>query len=226
MAVYRTKDEWASIIDKYRNSGLTVAAWCRENGVNPKTLGAHLNKTGRRDSTRRGIGEWRMLVEEQKSSGMSRSEWCRKHGISPDTMYSAIKRLGLCTQASVKTKWIEVGNDSKIASKPTCLALNTNTLTAKPVSLDTLSANNQSSPESSPLDYMSSLAAKSNACAVKGEHCKIPGLGFDMMDSRVHHNQIHDKTYNIKIHYSDFEIEADAGYPVEKLADLIERLVK
>ena len=109
MATSRTKEEWASIVEAYRQSGQTQAAWCRERGINAKTLQNHIREDSRKKQpNKRSAEEWGALIRKQKASGMSRTAWCREHGISPDSMTSAEKRMTARNQDMPGPEWVEL----------------------------------------------------------------------------------------------------------------------
>jgi transposase-like protein len=163
MVAHRTKSEWAEIVEAYKESGQSQTAFCREHGINAKTLGNHLHKRVRkkqstkRNTTKRSAEEWLALIEEQRASGMNRAAWCRENGINVDAMGSAEKRLSTRLSKESEPVWLELTSD---------------------VGMET-----------------------------------IP-LQKDSTD------------WGIKIRNGDLEIEVNAGYSVDKLAALIERLVK
>jgi len=158
MVIRRTPGEWAEIVESFKKSGQTQVAFCREHGINEKTLGAHVRaESERKQIVKRSAEEWITLIAEQQSSGMNRTAWCKKQGISPDSMTSAEKRLKSQIQAEPRPEWVELN-----------------------------------------------LKGKAEALSVQKE--EIP--------------------CGLKIRSGSLEIEAPTGYPVEKLAFLIERLVK
>jgi transposase-like protein len=114
MAIRRTAEEWERIVEEYRRSGQTVTAWCKEHGVNAKTMGPHLREVpGRRQQRKRSAEEWERLIEEQRSSGLSRNAWCRKHGVSADSMTSAEKRLSSQRPTTQRPEWVEYNAGGK-----------------------------------------------------------------------------------------------------------------
>lgn len=208
MVVRRTKAEWLEIVEKYKKSGKTMAAWCRENGVNVKTLGHHVNSVGKSGGNGRTLDEWRILSEKQKSSGMGLSAWCKANGINENTMWSAESRLAKIQQSSAnvpgqeinpsaKSKWVEI----KIPeAKPA---------TELPMVSDTQAYQNKSSPvvmHSS--DDEHNVVHTVNATTSKSEYTK-PKETFACMRIRV----------------KNLEIEVNNEYPVEKLMTLVRELV-
>jgi len=153
MVVRRTKAEWAKIVEEYKKSGQTQAAFCKEHELNPKTLGAHV----RAGQSKRSTKDWAALIKSQKTSGLTRAAWCKEHGISPDTMATAERRLNAKAQTIEDPEWVE-------------------------------------------------LSAKDPSEAAQME--KEPA------------------DWSIRIRGARLEIEVNAAYPAEKLAALIERLVK
>jgi len=118
MVVRRTEAEWAEIVGAYKKSGQSQIEFCREQGINIKTFGAHVRtgsllKTGQRQLTKRSTEEWLSLITEQRSSGENRSVWCKKRGISPDSMMSAEKRLSNEIQTVSKPEWVELNASTK-----------------------------------------------------------------------------------------------------------------
>jgi len=109
MVTRRTPAEWATILEAFRKSGQTQVAFCRENGISEKTLGAHIRAgTGSKPIIKRSNEEWIALIVEQRDSGMSRNAWCKKHKISLDSMTSAEKRLGKKVKPPLVPEWVEV----------------------------------------------------------------------------------------------------------------------
>jgi transposase-like protein len=116
---YRTQEEWAAIVEAFKQSGQTQTAWCKEYGIHPKTLGAHLR--GRRigqNQIKRGAEEWAVLIAQQKASGMNRMAWCREHGISSDSMTSAEKRINARDKNVSGPEWAELTLGAKAAAPP------------------------------------------------------------------------------------------------------------
>ncbi|MCL1810573.1 MAG: hypothetical protein FWG42_12530 [Clostridiales bacterium] len=115
MVTRRTPAEWADIVEAFKRSGQTQASFCREHGINEKTLGAHVRgRESVKPMIKRSAEEWRTLITEQRSSGINRNAWCKKKGISPDSMTSAEKRLGVKTQPSLKPEWVEFSPEAEI----------------------------------------------------------------------------------------------------------------
>jgi transposase-like protein len=103
MAVQRTKAQWAEIIEEYKKSGQTMASWCRENGVNAKTMGNYVN-AGKVKRKVRTLYEWGVLFEKQKSSGMSISGWCRENGVKEKAMRTAASKLAKLQESEISEK--------------------------------------------------------------------------------------------------------------------------
>jgi hypothetical protein len=117
MVTRRTPAEWAEIVEAFIKSGQTQVAFCQEQGLNIKTLGAHIRKGARgKQIIKRSEEEWIALITEQQSSGINRNAWCKKKGISPDSMTSAEKRLGRKNQPSLRPEWVEFPPDAKMVS--------------------------------------------------------------------------------------------------------------
>ena len=122
MAMRRTKAQWAEIIGEYKKSGQTMASWCRENGVNAKTMGNHVT-AGNVKRKVRTLYEWGVLLEQQKSSGMSISGWCRDNGIKEKAMRTAASKLEKLQesknseQEAASAEWVSV----KISEVPSVL---------------------------------------------------------------------------------------------------------
>jgi transposase-like protein len=109
VVTHRTQSEWESIVEAFKESGQTQAVFCREHGINVKTLGNHLHKRARKKQTvKRSEDEWLALIKEQRDSGMNRAAWCRKHGINPDSMTSAEKRSNARLLKKAEPKWLEL----------------------------------------------------------------------------------------------------------------------
>ena len=203
MAVKRTKAQWAEIMNKYEKSGQTMAAWCKENGVNAKTLGAHMNKGNRvRKIKLRTIDEWKELIRKQKSSGLSVGDWCKANGIKASTMWSAearISKLQAAEEKNPKQKppaaadWVEV----KISGTAPAILPSTeqDVTTVKPL------------VEASPVSAQSSDGDNA-ACFTTST--KIP-TGFE-------------KDAVIRIRLKSLEIEVSSEYPIEKLMILMKGL--
>jgi len=106
MGVSRTKDEWAEIVNLYRNSGQTMKAFCEERGINLKTLGNHVHPPAKVQATR-SLEEWRTMIDAQNSSGRNRAAWCREHGVSEVAMRAAERRLKSLVDIS-EPEWVEL----------------------------------------------------------------------------------------------------------------------
>ena len=105
----RTKAEWTEIVDAYRASGQTQAAYCRERGISAKALGNHLRQGGApQKPVTRSNKEWEKMIAGQKSSGLSRAAWCRMKGINADSMLSAERRINAKRKDSLGTGWMEL----------------------------------------------------------------------------------------------------------------------
>lgn len=44
MGKRRTKDQWATLVKDFRASGLSLGAWCRNNGISKSSIYPYLNK--------------------------------------------------------------------------------------------------------------------------------------------------------------------------------------
>ena len=120
MAVKRTPEEWASILEEFKESGQTQAGWSREHGISAKTLQNHIREESRKkQSIKRSAEEWSILISKQKASGMNRTAWCRKHRISADSMTSAEKRINACNQDTPGPEWVELSLGADAAADPT-----------------------------------------------------------------------------------------------------------
>ena len=117
MVTQRTKSEWAAIVEEYYKSGQTQSAFCRDRGINIKTLGNQLRKSKRNQTIKRSNDEWIIIIEKQRASGKNRSQWCKEHGVSPDSFYSAEKRLLPKSQKASKPKFVELNPIIKIESE-------------------------------------------------------------------------------------------------------------
>ena len=105
-AAKRPKEEWVDVIKQQWTSGLTVKAWCAENGIKLPTFAGtitrlrhsgHLKNFPKRtkDGTpTRTREEWLKLIKEQQSSGKKIMAWCKENGVKYPAMSAAIKRLG------------------------------------------------------------------------------------------------------------------------------------
>jgi len=119
MVTRRTPAEWADIVEVFKKSGQTQASFCREHGINEKTLGSHVRgRESGKPMIKRSAEEWRALITEQRSSGINRNAWCKKKGISPDSMTSAEKRLGVKAQTSLKPEWVEFAPKTGTRDRP------------------------------------------------------------------------------------------------------------
>ena len=69
--VVRTESEWAEILEACEKSGQSRSAWCREHGINVKTMANHVYKkrNGVESNAKRSLHEWPALIDTQKSSG-------------------------------------------------------------------------------------------------------------------------------------------------------------
>ena len=111
MKIRRSAEEWDRIIAEYRESGNSMAQWCKEHGINGKTMSARITKLGlskRRGKHGRSREEWFSLIEEQKSSELPLDRWCNERGISPNGMRSAIKRLEANPLQEKKQEWLQI----------------------------------------------------------------------------------------------------------------------
>lgn len=241
MVIRRTKAEWIDIIDRYTKSGQTIAAWCRENDVNAKTLGAHVKAS--RISERkqnRNADQWRTLIEEQKSSGMNRSAWCKKHGVNEDSMTSAVKRLSVKTAPVSETQWALLNPDKDVSTSMTSLTLgdkrgsrrvsdeNTDCENIEDGSAVTTTDTvlcedyvNNFEKERTDTDIEKKLCAYEDACKKNSPVAccshKKRQLFCKSLDCG--------KAYAVCIHAIGLKIEASANYPTEKLMYLVGRLV-
>jgi|GEM_PF-4898186 len=50
MKVKKTNAEWADIVSKFKQSGQTQVQFCKEHGINPKTLGNRLRDNAGRNT--------------------------------------------------------------------------------------------------------------------------------------------------------------------------------
>ena len=119
MAANRTQEEWASIMEAFRQSGQTQAAWCREHGISAKTLQNHIREElMKKQPIKRSTEEWLALIRKQKASGMNRAAWCREHGVNSDSMTSAEKRANARAQDMPGPEWVELdlGTDARTDS--------------------------------------------------------------------------------------------------------------
>lgn len=183
MVVHRTTAEWVQLVEDYKQSGQTMAMWCREHGISAKTLGGHVHGRGA-EKKGRSLSEWSILLERQKVSGMSRSAWCKEHGVKADAMTKAESRLK-AQEAPIpgpeKLEWVELGAGVAADEEET-------------------------EPESKPQPKTKAKLEEKTSSAPtleKREPC-----------------------FSIKIRSGNVEMEAEGGYPVEKLAYLVERLAK
>lgn len=118
MVIRRTKGEWLEIIEAFKESGKSMAAFSREYGINAKTLRSHVysGKVGIEEPVKkRSLAEWGPLIDAQRNSGMKPAEWCRQHGIAPDTMRTAARRLKESAETIEEKRWVELGDESKIS---------------------------------------------------------------------------------------------------------------
>ncbi len=116
MGVQRTTEEWAEIVEAFRNSGQTMATFCSEREINIKTLRNHVYRSSvgiEGSIKRRSPKEWSALIEAQRDSGMTMADWCRQNGIVPDTMRTAAGRLKRSSKALDETKWVELNRESE-----------------------------------------------------------------------------------------------------------------
>lgn len=111
MAQKRTASEWAEIVKTYRESGKSQAAFCRENGINVKTLGNHIHGKQKRVQQQRSSKEWELLLREQQSSGLNLSEWCREHEVNENAMRGAERRLKTKQIKPAVPSWVELNVD-------------------------------------------------------------------------------------------------------------------
>jgi transposase-like protein len=119
VVTHRTKSEWAEIIEAYKESGQTQSSFCKEHGINVKTLSNHLHKRVRKkQAPKRSAEEWIALIEEQRASGMNRAAWCREHGINHEAMGSAEKRLSARLEKEAEPMWLELKPGTKAEAVP------------------------------------------------------------------------------------------------------------
>jgi transposase-like protein len=203
MVVRRTEAQWEEIVDDYKKSGQSMAAWCRENGLSAKTLGFHMNK-GKKAVTKRQrtSDEWRALIEKRKSSGLSMSSWCRANGINENTMWSAESRFakiqaseGIKQEPSSATAdWVEV-NISESTATVSPAILKDGTSDVRP--LESSSVTNQKS-------------------AVHAAYITKP---VELISETGK-----DASAYMRIRMKGAEIEVNNDYPVEKLMTLMKGL--
>jgi len=119
MTIHRTKSQWAEIIETYRNSGQTQSEFCRENGLNIKTLGNHLRKDNARErESARSTKEWTALIAQQKASGLSRTAWCKQNKINSDSMSNAERRIKAQFRKNPDAEWLEFNLEAKRETSP------------------------------------------------------------------------------------------------------------
>lgn len=79
MSVKFSSDEWLEIVEDYRQSGLSLAKYADQLGINVKTLANHTksnnprSKNKGRDVKKRSLSEWSKLIDEQITSGLTRA---------------------------------------------------------------------------------------------------------------------------------------------------------
>jgi transposase-like protein len=209
MVVRRTKAQWAEIMNEYKKSGQTMASWCKENGVNVKTLGAHMIAEGKTPKKGRTLDEWKLLIEKRKSSGMGYSAWCKANGVNKNTMFSAEKRIARSQKAkeknlnqganSTEAEWIEVkipGNNETFDSVPSYAASND--------SVDVFSVK--------PSSVSEQLPDRDNAdCITK------PANTIQTLDKDI--------PVHMRIRLKNLEIEVGDEYPATKLIAIIKELM-
>lgn len=97
MGVQRSEEEWSTIIEDYRRSGMSLCAYAQESGINLKTLSNHTNSNRSlkcdTKGRRRNLDEWAALIREQIISGLSVSDWCKEKGISEAAMRDAERKI-------------------------------------------------------------------------------------------------------------------------------------
>ena len=211
MVVKRTKAEWSEIMNTYKKSGQTMAAWCRENGVNAKTLGAHMNAEKKNRRSSRTLEEWKILSEAQKSSGLGLSDWCKANGINENTMWSAESRLAQSRQSkakvseqesessTVKSSWVEVKVLEPEPAMPSSM-VPTEITDVPPVGL--------SLAATLPSGVDNNVACVTKSTVLTSESAKIK-----------------DMPANMRIRLKNLEVEVNNEYPVEKLMILVKELV-
>ncbi|MDR2861757.1 MAG: hypothetical protein LBV07_04345 [Syntrophobacterales bacterium] len=116
---YRTREEWALIVETFKKSGQTQKAWCQENGINVKSLGAHVRSRTGQKQLKRSNDEWTDLIDKQQASGINRNIWCQENGISYDSMSSAIKRLSAQEEKTKAPEWVELSQRNIAIHAPT-----------------------------------------------------------------------------------------------------------
>jgi len=212
MVVKRTKAEWSEIMNTYKKSGQTMAAWCRENGVNAKTLGAHMNAEKKIRRSSRTLEEWKILSEKQKSSGLGLSDWCKANGINENTMWSAESRLAQSQQSkvkvseqesessTVKSNWVEVKVLESEPAAPSSV-VPTEITDVPPVGLSLAAT------------LLPSGAGNNVACVTKSTVLTSESA------------KIKDMSANMRIRLKNLEVEVNNEYPVEKLMVLVKELV-
>jgi lambda repressor-like predicted transcriptional regulator len=198
MGVQRTKAQWEEMMEEYKKSGQTMASWCRENGVNAKTMGNHMSVAGKNTPKKcRTIDEWRDLYEKQKSSGMSLTGWCRVNGINENTMWTAVSRLTKFQKSG--GKFIE---QDAAASEWVSIKIPETTRTVSAAELKAYT----------PDVFPESSVSKQK---LSGRDCITMSAGLPP-DS--------EKDAYMRIRLKNFEIEVNVEYPVEKLMILMKGL--
>jgi transposase-like protein len=252
MVIRRTKAEWIDIMDRYAKSGQTMAAWCRENDVNAKTLGAHVKASRIPERKQnRSADQWRTLIEEQVSSGMSRSAWCKKHGVNEDSMTSAVKRLSAKMAPASEAQWALLNPDKDMPSSTQGLTLedkkSNKFVCNENIDCENIESKNASSIVDADLckegkDCVSIIEKECESTYIEKKLCVhdnvCKGDSFERVEagqSVVCHSHIKsqplcksldcDKVYAVCIHANGLKIEVSATYPTEKLVYLVGRLV-
>ena len=89
---------WYNRVMEYRNSGVSIKQWCKENGFVYSTFRTWVarfrNKDGiTSDAQRYNREYWKKKILEYKESGKSLVEWCREQGVSYRTYHYWVNRL-------------------------------------------------------------------------------------------------------------------------------------
>jgi len=240
--IRRTKEEWIEIVREYRRSGKTLKEWCAVVGVNYKTMSSYLHfvpskKTARSDQ------EWIDLFMQQRFSGLGITAWCNENGINPNAMSSAKKRLGSKLEAAFGV--LEEEPEAKDANLGEQVSSNESREVTHDFKEDRACWVEVQLSESCGIDTAMSIQAdapkafaKCEATVVcdesdqnlaekhKRSACESEEATFSLpnkSDSASPNNHIQNS--KIIIRYGKLEMEADAGYPLGHLENLIGKLV-
>ena len=220
----RTKTDWEKLVREYRGSGKPLRVWCDENGINYKTMCGHTHLVPAHNE-KRTEKEWTDLISKKQASGMTREGWCRENGVNPNSMLSAEKRL-------------RAKSDSGIAVSAKQLPMRTRE--EEPIEESQKTNTDYANPKWAGRSPCGELLAPATWIEIGIGEPPKPALPPESRDfSNIRPSDSFDdeiikdckdkksKRFDSKImiRCGKLTIEADAGYPVEHLENLIGRLV-